>query len=81
MDFKFAEAVKAAETLTLDLDIAKTAWKTELKKMEGDEPPIRQLKQARLPMIWSRRKGSRRQREMKLLSQQSLQAKQHSTMP
>jgi len=39
LNTKFKEAMEAVETATLDLDIAKTGYKQELKKGEGDDTP------------------------------------------
>jgi hypothetical protein len=39
LNTKFKEAIDAVKTAVLDLDIAKTAYKQELKKGEGDDTP------------------------------------------
>jgi hypothetical protein len=39
LNTKFKEAMEAVKTATLDLDIAKMAYKQELKKGEGDDTP------------------------------------------
>jgi hypothetical protein len=36
---KFKEAIDAVNTATLDLDVAKSAYKHKLKKGEGDDTP------------------------------------------
>ena len=47
LDVKLKEATEALEMANLDLDIAKAALKSELKKAEGNTPPPRAIRQGR----------------------------------
>ena len=79
LDTKFQQAMKAVESLTLEVNLAKITYKDELKKGERDDTPNMQLELARL--LPTSPKSSKRQRVMNPLKLQSLQLRQHSAKP
>ncbi len=48
MDTEFQEAMKAVESVTLEVDLAKMTYKDEIKKREMDDSSQQAVKLARL---------------------------------
>ncbi len=77
LDTKFREAIKAVESETLEVNLAKMTYKYKLKK--GEEMMLHSSQSQPARLLQKRPKSSRRQRVMKPLQLRLLQQRLYST--